>query len=44
MTIEVYRHTPIYEASVEKARDLAGYIQESFGAPQKLVAKASWGF
>lgn len=44
VTVEVYRHTPVYEASVEKARDLAGYIQESFGAPQKLVAKASWGF
>ena len=40
--IEVYRHTDPYRAALDKARDLAGYIQESFGAPQKLVSKANW--
>lgn len=44
VTVEVYRHTPAYVEAVDRARGLAGYIQESFGAPQKLVARATWGF
>jgi hypothetical protein len=30
--------------AVEKARDLSEYIEESFGATQKLASKATWRF
>lgn len=44
VTVEVFRHTEPFRAAIEKARDLAGYIQGTFGASQKLASKASWGF
>jgi hypothetical protein len=44
VTVEVYRHTPEYKEAVQTARDLAGYIQGTFGGTQKLVSSATWGF
>lgn len=44
VTVEVFRHTEPFRAAIEKARDLADYIQGTFGASQKLASKASWGF
>jgi len=44
VSIEVYRHTSAVLKAVEKARDLSEYIEESFGATQKLASKATWGF
>ena len=44
VTIEVYRHTEPMTRAVEKARDLSEYIEESFGATQKLASKATWRF
>ena len=44
VTIEVYRHTDPVLKAVEKARDLSEYIEESFGATQKLASKATWRF
>lgn len=44
VTIEVYRHTEPVLKAVEKARDLSEYIEESFGATQKLASKATWRF
>lgn len=42
--VDVYRHTAALAKAVDKARDLADYIQGVLGAPQKLVAKADWRF
>lgn len=44
VTVEVYRHTPEYREAVSSARDLAEYIQGTFGGTQKLASKANWGF
>jgi hypothetical protein len=44
VTVEVYRHTPEYKEAVSSARDLAEYIQGTFGGTQKLASKATWGF
>lgn len=44
VSIEVYRHTEPMMRAVEKARDLSEYIEESFGATQKLASKATWRF
>lgn len=44
VTVEVYRHTPEYKEAVSSARDLAEYIQGTFGGTQKLASKANWGF
>jgi hypothetical protein len=44
VSIEVYRHTDPVLKAVEKARDLSEYIEESFGATQKLASKATWRF
>lgn len=44
VTVEVYRHTEPVQQAVEKARDLSEYIEESFGATQKLASKATWRF
>lgn len=44
VVFEVYRHTNSYIEAVEKAKDLAAYIEDTFGAPQKLVSKAEWRF
>jgi hypothetical protein len=41
---DVYRHTQTFRDALDKARDLSGYIQGSFGNTQKLVAKATWRF
>ena len=44
VTVEVYRHTEPVVRAVEKARDLSEYIEESFGASQRLASKATWRF
>jgi hypothetical protein len=44
VTFEVYRHTQTFRDALERARDLSGYIQGSFGNTQKLVSKATWRF
>lgn len=44
VTVEVYRHTEAVRKAVEKARDLSQYIEETFGATQKLATKATWRF
>ena len=44
VTVEVYRHTGAVLKAVEKARELSEYIEESFGASQKLASKATWRF
>ena len=44
VTVEVYRHTEPMTRAVEKARDLSEYIEETFGATQKLATKATWRF
>lgn len=44
VSIEVFRHTDPVRRAVEKARDLSEYIEESFGATQKLASKATWKF
>lgn len=44
VTFEVYRHTEPFRKAVEKARDLSQYIEESFGATQKLASRATWNF
>lgn len=44
VTVEVYRHTEPVRKAVEKARDLSEYIEETFGASQRLASKATWGF
>ena len=42
--VEVFRHTEPFRQAIEKARDLSAYIQSTFGASQKLTARAHWGF
>lgn len=37
VTVEVYRHTPEFVAALDRARDLAGYIQGTMGGSQKLL-------
>jgi hypothetical protein len=44
VTFEIYRHTEAVRRAVEKARDLSTYIQESFGAKQRLASIATWRF
>lgn len=44
VTVEVYRHTEPFANAVDKARELARYIEESFGSTQKLVSKATFLF
>lgn len=44
VTIQVYRHTEPMRRAVERARDLSEYIEESFGATQKLASVARWMF
>jgi hypothetical protein len=44
VTVEVYRHTQPFREAIETARELSAYIQGAFGATQKLVTKATWGF
>ena len=41
---QVYRHTEAVRKAVEKARDLSEYIQETFGAKQRLASIATWRF
>jgi len=40
VTFYVLQHTPIYRENLAKARELAGYIQGTFGSDQKLVRVA----
>ena len=42
VTWHVYRHTGAMRDAMEKARDLAEYIQDSSGAVQKLVDRATY--
>lgn len=44
VVFEVYRHTESYRRAVDKAKELALYIQSTFKVPQKLVAKANFGW
>lgn len=44
ITFEVYRHTDPVLKAVEKARDLSEYIQDTFGAKQRLASIATWRF
>lgn len=44
VSVEVYRHTEAVRKAVEKARDLSEYIEETFGATQKLATRATWRF
>lgn len=41
---QVYRHTEAVQRAVEKARDLSEYIQDTFGAKQRLASIATWRF
>ena len=44
VTVDVYRHTEPMKQAVDKARDLAAYIEGTFGASQRLASKATWRF
>jgi len=44
VNVHVYRHTESMRDAVERARELAQYIQDSWGSAQKLVSKAEWRF
>ena len=44
VSVDVFQHTEPFKKALEKARDLSEYIKESFGAPQRLVSKATWKF
>lgn len=44
VTFDVYAHTVSMRKALDKARELALYIQTSFGAPQKLVERVNWLF
>jgi hypothetical protein len=41
---EVYGHTEPLRRAIEKARDLSQYIEETFGASQRLASVATWRF
>lgn len=42
VTVDVYRHTDAFRQAVDTARERGQYIQDSFGAPQKLVDRAQY--
>lgn len=44
VNVHVYRHTKAMRDAIDKAKDLALYIQGTFGARQKLVSRANWAF
>lgn len=44
VTFEVYRHTEPFKNAVERARELSGHIEGTFGVTQRLASVASWGF
>ena len=44
VNFDVYRHTGAFRDAIDNARDLAGYIQHTTGANQKLVHLATWLF
>jgi hypothetical protein len=44
VSFQTYRHTEVVQRAVERARDLSEYIQDSFGAKQRLASIATWSF
>ena len=44
VSFETYRHTEPVRKAIDKSRDLSSYIEETFGASQRLASKATWRF
>lgn len=42
VTVDVYRHTEAFRNAVKSAHELAGFIQDTFGATQRLASVAKW--